>query len=63
MKFCDRAIQDHLLNGGKIRRRLVACDIVLHITEQGYVANKQYNFYTLNVEDLTSDDWEIVEPK
>ena len=63
MKFCDKRIQEHLLNGGKIKRTLNSCVRTLHITKQGYVSYEFYEFYTLTVDDLTSNDWEIVEPE
>lgn len=63
MKFCDERIQKHLLNGGKIRRKLGSCNIIANISENGFIYDNSKTFYIFCKEDLTADDWEIVEPE
>lgn len=63
MKFCDERIQNHLLNGGKVKRRLGSCNIIMHIGENGFIFDNSGSFYVFCEQDLTSDDWEIVEPE
>lgn len=60
MRFCDKKLQNHLLNGGKIKRRLGVCEIVLHINNLGYIYDDDCS-YTFSDTDLTTDDWTIVE--
>ena len=64
MRFCDERIQNHLLDGGKIKR--VNKDysyrsIILGDDSFKYADNKDY--YQLNRKDLESDDWIIIEPE
>lgn len=61
MRFCDKKLQNHLLNGGKIKRRLGVCEIVLHINNLGYIYDDDC-YYTFSDTDLTTDDWTIIEP-
>lgn len=61
MKFCDEKIQNHLLKGGKIRRRDI--DIVVSINEEKRLSCDCSKFYILTQYDLAADDWEIVESK
>ena len=62
MKFCDEKIQKHLLNGGKIKRE--SYDFLMSMDDNNGRLNYQCNdAYCINREDLTADDWEIVEPK
>ena len=61
MKFCDERIQKHLLNGGKVKRRLGSCNIIMDIGENGFIFDNSGSFYVFCEQDLTSDDWEIVE--
>lgn len=61
MKFCDERIQNHLLNGGKIRKRDI--DIVVSINEEKRLSCDCSVYYILTQYDLAADDWEIVEPK
>lgn len=63
MKFCDKKIQKHLLNGGKIKRKLGSCNIIANIGENGFIYDNSENFYIFCKEDLMADDWEIVEPE
>ena len=67
MKFCDEKIRNHLLNGGKIRRvsgnkdldyrPIMLKDNILCFSDRDCCK------YHITVGDLTSDDWEIVEPE
>ena len=61
MKFCDKKIQKHLLNGGKIRKRDI--DIVVSINEEKRLSCDCSGYYILTQYDLTDEDWEIVEPE
>ena len=63
MKFCDERIQKHLLNGGKIKRSLGSCNIFAYIGENGFIFDNSKNFYSFCEQDLTADDWKIVEPE
>lgn len=66
MRFCDERIQKHLLNGGKIKkvsknkgwdyRPIVLDDELLKFTDNG-------DDYIITKRDLTSNDWEIIEPE
>lgn len=64
MRFCDEIIQKHLLNGGKIKRTgnvgIVNCPIMFNNGSLEFANGGKYPFSIL---DLTSDDWEIVEPE
>ena len=61
MKFCDERIQKHLLNGGKVKRRLGSCNIIMYIGKNGFIFDNSGSFYVFCEQDLISDDWEIVE--
>lgn len=66
MKFCDERIQKHLLAGGKIKRvssnkdwsyrPILLDDYFLIFADNG-------DDYNITKQDLTADDWEIVEPE
>lgn len=64
MKFCDERIQRHLLNGGKITHSDLHYPIFLR---GGTICFKNGSgeilSYSISEDDLTDDDWEIVEPK
>ena len=59
MKFCDERIQNHLLNGGKIKRR--DFDIEIGLNKDKRLSCDCSRYYILSQYDLTVDDWEIVE--
>ena len=61
MKFCDKRIQNHLLNGGKIKRVDSNCIIYLNDNCELYCESSYADLYFLVKKDLTSNDWEIVE--
>lgn len=62
MKFCDKKIQECLLNGGEIKRE--SYDFLMSMDDNNGRLNYQCNdAYCINREDLTADDWEIVETK
>lgn len=64
MKFCDEIIQNHLLNGGKIKRE--SCDFLMFLNNNGLLCYQNEVMSTraaLTKKDLTADDWEIVEPE
>lgn len=63
MKFCDEKIQKHLLNGGKIKRR--SCNFPMLLSNNGSFCYKcdYIHSYCLSKQDLTADDWEIIEPE
>lgn len=64
MKFCDERIQKHLLNGGKITHSDLHYPIFLR---GGMICFKNGSgeilSYSISEDDLTDDDWEIVEPE
>lgn len=60
MKFCDKRIQNHLLNGGKIKRR--DFDVEVGLNKEKRLSCDCSKFYILTQYDLIYDDWEIVEP-
>lgn len=64
MKFCDERIQKHLLNGGKITHSDLHYPIFLR---GGTICFKNGSgeilSYSIREDDLTNDDWEIVEPE
>lgn len=67
MKFCDERIQKHLLNGGKIKRVFNNkdgnyCPILID-DDNVLVFEDTKEYYTLTRQDLTSANWEIVEPE
>lgn len=55
MKFCDERIQKHLLEGGEIKRK--SGDFPMFLNNNG----RLYYLCGIYKEDLTSNDWEIVE--
>lgn len=61
MKFCDERIQNHLLNGGKIKKRDI--DVVVSINKEKRLSCDCSGYYILTQYDLAADDWEIVEPE
>lgn len=64
MKFCDKRIQKHLLNGGKIKRE--SCNFLMFLGDDGllcYQSNGCVHTCCISKKDLTADDWEIVEPE
>lgn len=64
MKFYDEKIQNHLLNGGKIKRSSEPFIIFFDSTGNLCYECSNYNIsYTINKNDLLADDWEIIEPK
>lgn len=64
MKFCNKKIQKHLLNGGKIKRTgnvgIVNCPIMFNNCSLEFADGGKYH---ISILDLTSNDWEIVKPK
>lgn len=67
MKFCDKRIQKHLLNGGKIKKisndRHLEFRTVKFIDNELCYADIPNEHYRLFKNDLITDDWEIVEPE
>lgn len=67
MKFCDEKIQNHLLDGGKIKRNddklCVNLRSIKLINNELCFADGGNENYNLDRGDLTVDDWEIVEPE
>ena len=63
MKFCDEKIQKHLLNGGKIIYSEIHYPLFLDKYEKlSYkTEDNQIKRYPLTKDDLTANDWEIVE--
>lgn len=61
MKFCDERIQNHLLNGGKIKRR--DFDLEIGLNKDKRLSCDCSRYYILSQYDLTVDDWETVEPE
>lgn len=64
MRFCDERIQNHLLNGGKIKRE--SCNFLMFLNNSGflcYQSDGQVHTCCINNKDLTANDWEIVEPE
>lgn len=67
MKFCDERIQNHLLKGGKIKRKLQeyygsGCGYrpVMLKNDVLRFANGMNEKYYIDTLDLTADDWEII---
>ena len=58
MRFCDERIQKHLLNGGKIKTKRDNFPVFLN--KYGSMCYKDM-YYSINKNDLTANDWEIVE--
>lgn len=63
MKFCNKKIQKHLLNGGKIKRRIETREIIIHLAKTGSFFNDKGDVFYISITDLTANDWEIVKPK
>lgn len=63
MRFCDEIIQKHLLNGGKIKRRDLDTIICINNNKRLSCGRLFNSLYILTENDLTVDDWEIVEPE
>lgn len=65
MKFCDREIQNHLLNGGKIINESMINPIYLNINELVYDNPRLgcQSLYRITKGDLISNSWRIVEPE
>ena len=63
MKFCDKAIQEHLLKGGKIKRKIYKCTLILNIGDNHMIFDNSGNIFKLSEDDLIDDGWEIVEPE
>lgn len=63
MKFCDERIQKHLLNGGKIKRNDLNTIICINNDKRLSCGRLFNSLYILTENDLTVDDWEIVEPE
>lgn len=64
MKFCDERIQKHLLNGGKITRSDLHYPIFLRGSMICFKnGSGEILSYSISEDDLTDDDWEIVEPE
>lgn len=63
MKFCNKKIQKHLLNGGKIKKKLETYEIILQIDENGFFRDNDGDFYQINKSDIAADNWVIVEPR
>lgn len=61
-KFCDEKIQNHLLNGGKIKRKEHNCLFFFKGNKFIY-SNINEEEYSLSPYDLSVDDWEIAEPE
>ena len=65
MKFCDKEIQNHFLNGGKIKKSTHRYPLFLDsVGALCFVNNINFTYdYTITKKDLTDNDWEIVEPE
>ena len=63
MKFYDEKIQNHLLNGGKIRNNTYEGSYVIYIGDNYIIKKDNGEYYTIKGQDLSSDKWEIVETK
>lgn len=63
MKFCDKRLQNHLLNGGKIRNNTYEGSYVIYIDDNLIIKKDNGEYYTIKGQDLSSDKWEIVETK
>lgn len=63
MKFCNKKIQKHLLDGGKIKRRIETREIIIHLAKTGSFFNDKGDVFYISITDLTANDWEIVKPK
>lgn len=59
MKFCDEKIQNHLLKGGKIKRR--DFDVEVGLNKEKRLSCDCSKYYILTQYDLIYDEWEIVE--
>lgn len=65
MKFIDKVIQAHLLNGGKIKRATYVYAMFLSkpLAKLAYNYKDKIVEYSLTKDDLTSNDWEIADPE
>lgn len=64
MKFCDERIQRHLLNGGKIIYSGITYPLFLRGSTICFKnGSGEILSYSISEDDLTADDWEIVEPE
>ncbi len=63
MKLCDERIQEHLLSGGRIKRKLKTYEVVIGFDENGFIFDDDGDVYQFGKSDLTTDDWEIVRPE
>ncbi len=63
MKLCDEKIQNNLFSGGKIKRRIETREIIIHLAKTGTFFDNNDNIFFISIDDLTADDWEIVEPE
>lgn len=65
MKFCDKRIQEHLLNGGIIKKiDAEHCYRKIRLINNELCFVDGHNeYYRLDKDDLTTDGWKIVEPE
>ncbi len=63
MKLCDEAIQNHLISGGKIKRRIETYEIVIHIDKNGFFFDDDGDVYYFDNSDFIAGDWEVVGPE
>lgn len=63
MKFCDKKIQECLLNGGKIKRKLEIYEVVIGFDKSGFIFDSDGDVYQFGKSDIAANDWEIVEPE
>lgn len=65
MKFCSDKIQNHLLNGGKIKRTSYVYSMFLNESSKklSYKYRDEIIEYSISKDDLTANDWEIVKPE
>lgn len=65
MKFCDKRIQEHLLNGGIIKKTDAEhCYRKIRLINNELCFVDGHNeYYRLDKDDLTTDGWKIVEPE
>lgn len=62
MKFYDLKIQNHLLNGGKIKNTTFEGSYVIYIGDDCVIKKDNNEDYILKGQDLYSDKWEIIKP-
>lgn len=63
MKLCDEKIIKHLLNDGKIKRKLETYEVVIGFDKSGFIFDNDGDVYQFGKSDIAADNWEIVEPK